>query len=315
MTTPYFRRCIQIRAEDAPTVQAGLRGETIDFPGILSYDEYRHRRATWNIQRQTEGLDARWYVGAAVMLVPEPWLIVAGRVLRPKTTVGYATFPRYMGVDPGEGGDDSAWCVIDQHGILELISYPTPDTNKVVGQTIMLAKAMNVAWESITFDRGGGGKEHSDRMRAMGYKVRNVGFGEPVKVEPKRGIRTFPERVEVTEEKYASKNRRSEMAWDIRMLLECSENDSGEVVQLRKGGFHIPAGEKYDELRRQMKLIPITYDAEGRFHLLPKQDPKDPDNEQTLRYIIGRSPDQFDAFGLACFGMNHKPVRQMAGVS
>lgn len=314
MTTPYFRRCIQIRAEDAPTVQAGLAGRVVDFPGILSYDEYRHRRATWNQQRQTEGLDAKWFVGAAVMLVPDQWLAVAGRVKRLPLVHGFGNLPRYMGVDPGEGGDDSAWCVIDPHGILELQSFPTPDTNKVVGHTIMLAKQWGVLWENVTFDRGGGGKEHTDRMRAMGYRVRNVGFGEPVKVEPKRGIRTFPERVEVTEEKYASKNRRSEMAWDIRMLLECKEQD-GDLVQLRKGGFHIPATEKYDELRRQMRLIPITYDAEGRFHLLPKQDPKDSDNEQTLRYIMGCSPDEFDAFGLAVFGMNHKPVRQMAGVS
>lgn len=317
VSAPYFRRCIQIRATDHPAIQAGLAGSYSDFPG-LSYDEYKHRRATWDIQRQTEGLDAEWYVGAAIMLVPDAWLKAAAAVQRPPVLHGvtWNQSPRYMGIDPGEGGDDSAWCVIDQHGLLELLSYPTPDTNRVVGQTVELARKWSVPWEHVTFDRGGGGKEHSDRMRAMGYMVRTVGFGEPVKTEPKRGIRTFPEKREITEEKYASKNRRSEMFWDIRMLLECvHSHETDNLVPLRKPPFHIHGHEKHDELRRQLRLIPLTYDAEGRFALIPKQDPKDPRNEATLRYIIGRSPDQADAFALALFGLLHKPIIQRAGVS
>lgn len=315
MTTRYFRKTLQIRAEDAPTVQAGLRGEECDFPGIITMDEYRHRRKTWDDQRQCEGLDARWFVGAAVMLVPEPWWDAAVRVKRP-ALVPYNPGPRWLGVDPGEGGDPSAWCVIDYYGLLELVSFPTPDTNKVVGFTMDFARKWQVPPENIIFDRGGGGKEHADRLRTLQWNVRTVGFGEPVKVEPKRGIRVFGEKRDTVEEKYASVNRRSEMYYDIRMLLEC---DRETHQPIRRPPFHVPMSPMTRELKRQLTLIPMDYDNEGRFKLWPKRDAKKAQegetNTKTLLYILGRSPDEADAFALAVFGMLHKPITQRAGVS
>ena len=105
--TMFYRRCIQFTALDSPNVRAGLGldlgGETgpLPVPGMLTYEEYVHRRKTWDEQRQTEGLDANWYAGAKLMLVPEPWIVSARRYQTERPPRG---FPRWAGIDPGEGG-------------------------------------------------------------------------------------------------------------------------------------------------------------------------------------------------------------------
>ncbi len=328
-----FRKCITIKAEDSPNVKYGLlqarKGikptDEMIVPGMLSYYEYLERRRTWNAQRQCEGLDAAWYVGADLRLVTKEWLDAAVRYAFSRPT---NKGPYWMGIDPAEGGDDTSWVIIDRHGVIDIESLPTQDTNIIFGKTLDKMKRWNVAAENVVFDRACG-KAHADRLRAMGpeYNVRTVDFGT-IKVEPKRGIRVFPEKKELVETKGEFVSRRSEMYWNIRELLErpleAAEGDepiikdamnvyqAGKTKLPPKPLFALPMP-MCAELIRELSPVPLKYDELGRFKLIPKQDPNDPENQDTFRYLIGRSPDQADAFALAVYGMLNKPVRQTAG--
>ena len=67
----YFRRVIRIKATDSPNVRLGLAqdraGLTVTdeilVPGVLTYAEYRKRRATWDRVRQCIGLDGEFWKG------------------------------------------------------------------------------------------------------------------------------------------------------------------------------------------------------------------------------------------------------------
>lgn len=321
----HLRRCIQIQATDSPNVRYALaeiragRAPTgrVLVPGVLSYAEYVHRRKTWDEQKQTEGLDARWYEGPALKLTPKTWLdaavAFAERLVAERRE---RKWPRYMGVDSGEGGDDTAWVIGDRLGVLHIRALKTPDTNMIYGGTLELMREWNVAPERTVFDLGGGGREHAQRLRAAGYPVRAVGFGRAPQVDPKRAKTMFEEKRDTKEDAYAYINRRSEMFWDIRGILErdAEENYVGTrlLPELKADGFALPMP-LCTELIRQLAPIPLTYDAEGRFKLLPKQDPNDPKNPNTLKYLIGCSPDIADALALMVFGMTHKPTRGYAG--
>jgi hypothetical protein len=121
------------------------------------------------------------------------------------------------------------------------------------------------------FDRGGGGKQHADRMRAMGYPVRTVAFGEAVTPDIRRGLRRIDERVEAQEERYVYLNRRAEMYGTLRELI-----DPARDVPV----FALPA--EYTVLRRQLSPIPLMFDAEGRLKLPPKNRTSAESNITTL---------------------------------
>lgn len=317
-----FRRCIRISGDDSPNVilakkmiEAGLTPtrETI-VPGVLTYDEYEERLATWDPERIEVGINARWWVGPGTKLCPTFWLdeaIKFGNKLPLRRAL-----PCYMGVDSGEGGDDTSWVIGDRLGVLDILSMKTPDTNEVYGTTLDMFRKWNVTPERTTFDLGGGGREHVHRLRAGGYQVRATGFGKAPSVEKRRGNTQFDERRNVEEDAYTYVNRRSEIYWDIRQVLERA-NDGAYLAKNWFGnaeGFGLPMP-MCAELIRQLSPIPIRHDNEGRFKLIPKQNMNDPDDTETFRYLIGRSPDIADAFGLMLFGMTHKPIRAKAGAA
>ena len=303
----YFRRVIRIRAEDSPNVKRGLeqlrRGERPDnmvvTPGVLTYQEYVKRRATWDPVRACVGLDGAFYEGAEILLYPPEWLNRAEQIaesLRGKVRVAQA-----MGVDPAEGGDATVWTVVDKYGLIYLESMKTADTSVIANRTAALIREYRVPHERVMFDRGGGGKQHADLMEARGFKgVKSVGFGETVTLDPKRGLRQLSEKIDVREERYAYVNRRAEMYGLLSILL----NPVNE-------GWGIPA--QYAELRRQLAPIPRWEDGEGRLFLPPKnRKPGEKDDKVTMRELIGCSPDEADSLVLAIYGMTQKP-RIVAG--
>lgn len=320
----YLRRCIQMRAEDTPNVRwAKLQiargeeptGERI-VAGVLSWQEYLERRRTLPKQRQTVVLDAEWYEGAEEKLVPAAW-IAAARAFAETIAKLPRTLPRFLGVDVGGGGDDTAWVGGDRLGVVHVENYKTPNTNDVYGNTLKLMRELNVPPERVVFDLGGGGREHVHRLRANGYAVRGVGFGRAPKVEQKRPgvIVPFAERRDAKEDADAYRNRRSEMAWDLRMILERDEEATyiardfyGKDVP----GFALPL-RCTEELVTQLRVPPVKWDGAGRFELIPKENPKNLGDPQTFRKMLGHSPDVFDAFCLMVFGMTHKPVPMRAG--
>ena len=171
--------------------------------------------------------------------------------------------------------------------MIELVSKKTPDTSVITGEILAFAKKHQVPSSRVLIDRGGGGKEHADRLAYQGFPIKSVGFGETISQEPKRGNILYEDRVSVRTEKYAYKNRRAEMYAQLRNVLET--------------GFGIPAD--YTELHRQLAPMPLCYDDEGRMYLPPKTE---------LIDIIGNSPDEADALVLAVHGLVSQRSKRLA---
>lgn len=307
----FYRKVIKISAEMSPNViwarsqlaVGRVPDNRVVVPGVLTWADYQKRRATWDSVRQCIGLDGDFYEGAEVLLYPPSWINRAEQVAADLRSTKPNRKAEAIGIDPAEGGDKTAMAAVDKLGLLELVSRKTPDTSIITGEALAFMRKHGVPPEKLVFDRGGGGKEHADRLRAMGYPVRTVAFGESLVLDPKRGLRQIPERLDNREDQYAYKNRRAEMYGALRLLLDPS---------LSAQGFGLPAD--YPELRQQMAPIPLTYDPEGRLELLPKNKRPSETEKKCLIDLIGHSPDELDALVLAIHGMQTKALRQVAGV-
>ena len=307
----YYRKVIRIAAEASPNVRLGLAevkagkepSHEVLVPGVKTYAEYLKNRMLWDPYQQCVSLDAKFYRGKEVLLFPEDALRRSIRLARE-----LANKPRRakkMGVDSAEGGDSTVWTIIDEVGIIYQQSQKTADTSDIPGTTIGLMKEYRLDPQDVLFDRGGGGKQHADQIRRRGYDVLTVGFGEaagdPHKDRKTTTIRPpVPERVQRTEYGYAYKNRRAEM-YGMASLMICGEK-----------GFAIPV--EYTETLRQLKHIPKKYDGEGRLYLPPKEKPNPKYIGETLRQILGRSPDEADSLVLAIYGLSRVKMPVTAGV-
>lgn len=302
----HYRKVIKITALDSPNVRRELarqRGDPEESwppetPGVLSWGEYQKRLATWDEVRKCVGLAGEFYEGAELLLYPPAWLNHAARLAeglrgRPRRAEG-------VGVDAGEGVADTAEAAVDRLGLIELSSRPTPDTSVIAGEVLAFARRHGAEPSQALFDAGGGGLQIADEMRSRGHRVRTVGFGEAATPPPRLGRKTQDAAQGDREDRYAYLNRRAQMYWELRLLLDPAS-----------GGFAIPA--EYAELRRQMSAVPLLYDREGRIRMLPKnkRDPKS--NEQTLTQLLGRSPDEMDALVLAVHAMLHPQSAARAG--
>ena len=305
----YFRRVIKMRAEDSPNVRYGLArrakglpdAEPI-IPGVLSLSEYEVRRATWDKIRQCIGLDGEFYEGAELLLFPSDWLNRAHEVAR--GLAGKVRKAVAIGIDPAEGGDETAMAAVDLFGVIEITSRKTPNTAQITGEAIAFMRKHGVASDYCVIDRGGGGKQHADRLREMGFPVRTLAFGESVSLEPKRGMVLIEEKKENREDRYVFVNRRAEMYHILSQLLDPAMGD----------GFGLPA--EYTILRSELAPIPKLMDDEGRYWLPSKgsiTEQMEKRNVKTLIDIIGHSPDHADAVVLAVWRMLYAPRRAKAG--
>lgn len=312
----YYRKIWKVRAVDSPNVRLALRqkekgikptGEIL-LPGVLTWDDYQKRLATWDDVRRSVGLDAEFYLGAEVLLYPPIWLDRAADAAI--ELVGKKRVAKSLGIDAAEGGDATVWTVIDELGIIEQISKRTQDTSVITGDTIALINRYGLDSRDVLFDRGGGGKQHADRLRTQGYNVRTVGFGEAA-TDPHvyNRFKTRSERQETIENRYQYKNRRAEMYGLLRELLDPSYpfELNGSFITT----FGIPA--ELTELRRQLAPLPLKYDGEGRMYLPPKDKPTVNYTGQTIKDILGRSPDESDSLVLAVFSMIVKQLRPVVG--
>lgn len=292
----YYRKVIHISALDSPNVQA--RRDVL--PGVLSYREYCTRRATWDAVRQCIGLMGQFWEGAELLLFPPEWLNRAEELSCNRTQHSTYSHERWLGCDPGEGGANTCWSVVDRLGLLKQVSAKTPNTDIIPGITLDLMHQWSIPAQRVVFDRGGGGKQHADRLAAKGFKIHTVGFGESVSLEPRRGIHQIDTRIDVKEDHYAYKNRRAQMYGDLSEMFD----------PINESGFALPP--EYVELRRQLALMPKLFDDEGRMYLPPKQRRDDRDTRKTLTEIIGRSPDEADSLAVAVYGMLHARKRPRA---
>lgn len=294
----FYRKIIRIRADDSPNVKLARReielgkepSEKILIPGLKDYPTLQKHRQLWDEVLQCIGLDAQFYKGGSILLYPPDWLNRAEQIalsLRSKKRTG-----RTIGVDPAEGGDSTVWTVIDEFGIIEQIGMKTKDTSVIPNTTLMLMKKYKVDAANVVFDRGGGGKQHADVLRTMGHFVRTVAFGESASAEmtPFPTFLSFRQEVDRAETQYTFANRRAQMYWLLRQMIDPQYNEQG---------FGIP--QEYTELRSQLAPIPLTFGNEGRIELLPKNSSSK--NGESLTSLIGHSPDEADSLVLAIFGM------------
>lgn len=306
-TKGYERRTFSLGAEDSPNVKfarwemgAGREpSNRIVVPGVKDWREYQRDRRRLSPSQQVVKLDGQFYEGAFDKLFPPDWLGHAEQLAFDLDNSGKKRTARGMGVDPAEGGDDCAWNVVDEFGVLEQVVYKTPDTSVIPRQTLALLKKWRLDPGACVFDRGGGGKQHVDALRASGVPVRALGFGAAKKAEPQY-LKQFPDqRHEETELADAYTTRRCEMYDRLSMRL----NPAG-----RHGGFGIPR--RMTETHRQLAVFPRVYDGAGRLYLPPKQ--RKPGQkmltEKTLVELLGCSPDEADSLALAVWAMEN-PAR------
>jgi len=304
----YYRKVIRIRGCDSPNVRLALAqiaaGQTptgeVVVPGVLSWEEYQKRSnpELYDESERSVILNAEFYEGKEVKLFPGAWLDRAEQLAdllgaTPRTA-------QAIGCDPAEGGDSSSWSVIDELGLIDLITLKTPDTSIVTSITAELMRKWRVPAERVAFDRGGGGKEHVDRLRSMGEqyeRIRTVAFGEGVSpvIRPQGQREPFAQKVDVKEDRYAYINRRAEMYGRLSELMNPSLG----------AGFAIPR--RFKEIRSQLFPIPKLRDPEGRLKLPPKNRKSADSKEVTLVQLIGHSPDEADSLVLALHAL-HSPT-------
>lgn len=309
----YWRKIIPIKATDSPNVRLALEqiargqeptGEMI-VHGVKSWEEYQKNLAMWDEIQQTVSLNAEWYEGRGIKLFPKEWLNRAGHLGRTLSRAGRKA--KGIGVDTAEGGDNTSMVGVDEKGVIKLHTKKTPDTDIIAGELIAMMRELRCVANRVCIDRGGGGKQLADRVRAilkrmvndgewdLGWNVRTVFFGESVTIPPHAGGTSVQQRVEVVEERYTYKNRRAQLYGELSLLED----------------FAIP--DIYPQFRAQLAPIPKTYDGEGRLTLLPKNKPRPDSKEMTLTQLIGHSPDEADALVLAVHAMLHRPATRMAG--
>lgn len=315
----YLRKVIRIRASDSPNVRraldqiaagqrpTGQRADGTDIlPGVLSWEMYVTRRKSWSAERQCVGLDADFWRGAQLFLYPTEWLNLAER--RHELLRGAKRKAKAIGCDPAEGGDNTAMAAVDELGLIELVARKTPNTDDVARELVAFMRKHKVDPDRVCMDRGGGGKQHADRLRANGLRVRTVGFGEAVTEDPRHGVRTVSDRLDDKEGRAAFKNRRAQLYGELAELFDPGITDDGPR-------FALPPTEPL--LRQEMVAVPKTYTKDGVLFVVPKHpDPGRPKETQTsLVQLIGWSPDRLDALALAVHALLHDAPRPTVSAS
>lgn len=306
----FYRRVIKITARDSPNVRyaeaqrrKGIEPDnTVIVPGVKEWDEFQKNEVLWDAVKKCVSLYADFYEGGEVLMFPPDWLNAAE--VRHDGLGSVKRVARGVGIDPAEGGDKTAMAAVDEYGLIELVSKRTPNTAVITSEALAFARKHNVPPDRVCFDRGGGGKQHADRLTEMGFPARTVAFGEGVSLEPHAGLVQAEERRETQAERYAYTNRRAQMYHKLRLLLDPGLEDDGPR-------FAIPRTEV--ELRRQLAPVPMLYGPEGQVRMLPKNKRAQNSKEQTLTELIGCSPDESDAVVLAIYAMTNERYQAVAG--
>lgn len=320
--TGLLRKIIHVDGEESPNVivgkrlaQAGVPGPYPNvIPGVLSYDEYRRRLKIWDKYKIKVRLHGLFNEGDDTLLYPPEWLDNCERMYARCCPLGYETSCRgkgspqglAMGVDAGQGRDLTVWTIICHSYLIYQETKQTPEPATMIKRTIELANEFHVPVEKILFDAGGGGFQLASVMRGEPYrkKVNTVWFGEsPTDRRPPK--RSDKKEVQF-EHRQIYKNKRAEMYDVLRQRIDPSINAEP---------FGLPV-ELY-ELRRDLAIMPLMWDNEGKMFLPPK-DRKSTDKENkdliTIKKLLGRSPDRADSLVLAAFALWGQPARRKVGV-
>jgi hypothetical protein len=309
---------IHIDGIRTPNVATGMKWDRLGrkgplpsppIPGIMSYPSWLAYNDEWDDYNITTRLRGRLPEGDETrVVVPRVWLdrsFLAWDEIDPKWR--RENLARWMGVDASHGrGDLAVWWVIDALGTVDVRAmdpeaakdkeYGQPDTVKMLELTQDLMQEHGISPGRVAVDAGGGGQDAiGDPLRREGKVVQLVDFG----AAPSKSRRR----------QYTK--RRSEL---YGLLAEaCNptkwrrlEGDDGKPGRWEVC-FAMPAtgpvGEQCQALADELPMIPKLYDREGKMYLPPKSKRAPESKEQTLREILGHSPDRSDAAALAVWAM------------
>ncbi len=302
-----MRNVIHIDGLDSPNVKIGLefkrRGlqgmPPLLINGLLSYVEYLRRSENWDEIQRTTRLHGRFFEGAQSFMFPPAWLdnsiasyVKSQGILNRRVLA--------MGVDTAQGGRDATvWTGVDELGVIFRERADISDSMEIVGKTVRYIEDMKINPRDVALDAGGGGKEIADRLREQGYPVETVYFGaQPTTV--KAGASKKKERQNV-ENRQVYKNRRVEMYGILRNLMRPDLGESNDA-------FGIPP-DAY-ELRRELAILPLQYDSEGKMVLPPKDEQSTGSyGHASLKALLGHSPDESDSLVLATFALKRRVGR------
>ncbi len=275
-----FRKVIRIDGLDVPNVKMGIRcseegrpGEPpVLIPGLLTYQNFVRHQAHWNEVMRTTRLHGQFYEGKYQFLFPNLVLDRAMDRQRWEDLCQQDRQAEAMGVDVAAGGrDHTCWTIIDRFGVIEQIVRDMKNSMEIVGFTIELLQQYKLEANRAAFDAGGGGKQIADRLHEQGLYVQTIYFGQGAN------------------DKQAYLNRRTEM---YGILAELFDLDREEGV------FALPPDAQ--QLRAELNILPRKYDSEGRLVLPPKEAGRSgPQQEKSIRQLLGRSPDRADSLVLA----------------
>lgn len=316
-----LRKIIHISCDHSPNVQLGKKLAKARVPGpypsivpgVLSYGEYRRRLKIWDKIKIQMRLHGHFYEGDETLVFPPEWLDLAEQVYSTLFPKGYERSQKpsslnpamALGVDAGAGRDLTCWTVINRKSVIKQQAIPTPNTMEIASRTIRYMVQYKIPPHRVCFDAGGGGKQIADRLREQGYPVKTVAFGESP--TPPKGLRVkrTQEKEAQAERRQIYKNRRAEMYGMTREVLDPSTNEQV---------FGIPV-ELY-ELRKEMAIMPLLYDSEGKMFLPPKDRPPTAAERTeiiTIKKLLGHSPDRADSLVLAIFALLGQPPRRRVG--
>lgn len=299
----YYRKVLHICAEDSPNVTLGLTERAMGLepsgkvviPGVLTWPDYVKRRKTWDKVQQCIGLDGKFYKGAELLLFPPDWISHSERLAHKIDKIHKNRRPKGLGIDPGEGGANTAIVWVDEYGMMGMETKPTPNPRVIHRDIISLIERFDIDHDRVCIDRGGGGFHVAAELREAGYEIRTVPFGAPVQPPVEQLYTEVGEKMQMKEERYVFMNLRAQMYGELSLLMDPSGPS---------GGYGIP--KEFRQIRQQLGPVPKTYNEEGRLYILPKTK-KNPDSKQrTLVEIIGHSPDEADALALAVHAMLHE---------
>src|SRR5687768_16179197 len=231
MTVPtrYYRRSIHIQAIHSPNVALALeeikRGYRPTFrqviPGVLPYEEYLKRMATWDEIRKTIGILGLFYRGPELLLFPPQWRNHAEKLAQLYFTQRLSRKAEAIGIDCGEGIADTTFIASDKYGIVEAKSRKTPDPSDIADEVAeFIDRHRTVPHERVVLDAGGGGKMVAGYLRKAGYDVTTVGFGETPTLTIKAGRTYVSERIETKEERISYANLRAQMYYELRERID-----------------------------------------------------------------------------------------------
>jgi len=303
----YLRKVIHITATDSPNVRFALaekrRGKKpsnrILVPGVKPWDLYRDELKMLDPHQRSVIHDAKFYKGAEILMFPDDRLKASAAFYQHLRREGTRLKSKAAGIDPGEGGDNSAMVAGEERGVTAWKGYKTPNTNQLYLDTKEFVAVNRVPWDMVFIDRGGGGKQLGDRLVAEGYPVRLVSFGAPP-TPPVRPPGSVGVDLRSTDQdnRLAYKSRRSQM---YGIMMNVFDTDGSHASEY--GGFGVPPSFAA-RVFPQLSPIPKVRDSEGVLTLLPKnRTPLTPKNQKTLVELIGHSPDEADALALMLYGL------------